>query len=52
MLSADSLRAVARRIGVSENTAKPQLRSIFDKTATHRQGQLVKLLMGLASTRA
>lgn len=26
------------------------LQSVFEKTPTHRQAQLVKLLMGLAST--
>jgi DNA-binding CsgD family transcriptional regulator/PAS domain-containing protein len=52
MLSGDALDRVALRMGVSENTVKTQLQSIYGKTGTHRQAQLVKLLMGLASTRA
>jgi DNA-binding CsgD family transcriptional regulator len=51
VLSGDSLEDIARRIGVSENTAKTQLQSVYGKTNTHRQAQLVKLLMGFASTR-
>lgn len=48
--SGDSLAAVAERLGVSENTAKAQLQTVFDKTGTHRQAQLVKLLLSLSST--
>jgi DNA-binding CsgD family transcriptional regulator len=46
----ESLPAVAARLGVSENTAKTQLQSVFDKTGTHRQAQLVKLILSLSST--
>jgi len=48
--AAESLATVAERLGVSENTAKSQLQSIYEKTGTHRQAQLVKLLLSLAST--
>jgi DNA-binding CsgD family transcriptional regulator len=45
----ETLAAVAKRLRVSESTVKTQLQSIFDKTQTRRQVQLVKLLIGLAS---
>lgn len=35
---------VARELGVSRNTVKTQLRAIYLKTDTHRQGELIKLL--------
>ena len=52
LLSGDALERIGERLAVSENTIKTQLQSIFAKTQTHRQAQLVKLLMGLVSTRA
>lgn len=52
LLGGDSLDHVAATLGVSPNTVKTQLQGIFAKTDTHRQAQLVKLLMGLASDRA
>lgn len=52
LISGDPLAQIASRLSISENTVKTQLTSIFDKTQTHRQTQLVKLLMGLASTKA
>ena len=52
LLSGDPLARVAGRLGVSENTIKTQLQSIYEKTGTHRQAQLVKLLMGLGSQEA
>lgn len=51
LLCGDPIKEVARRLMVSENTVKTQLHSIFKKTQTDRQAQLVKLLMSLASTR-
>jgi DNA-binding CsgD family transcriptional regulator len=38
---------VARRLGVSRETARNQLKSIFAKTETHRQSELVALLSRL-----
>jgi DNA-binding CsgD family transcriptional regulator len=38
-------KAVARRRGISDATAKTQLSSIFEKTGTHRQAELVRLLL-------
>jgi DNA-binding CsgD family transcriptional regulator len=37
--------AAARRRGISGGTAKTQLASIFEKTGTHRQAELVRLLL-------
>ena len=42
--------AIARRLHVSESTVKTHLQSIFDKTQTRRQVQLIKLLVSLASS--
>ncbi|MGB6175730.1 MAG: hypothetical protein WBF43_05210 [Methylocella sp.] len=39
-------KAAARRRGISDATAKTQLSSIFEKTGTHRQAELVRLLIG------
>ncbi|HEX6803644.1 MAG TPA: LuxR C-terminal-related transcriptional regulator [Terriglobales bacterium] len=41
-------RAIAELIGVSANTLKTQLASIYRKTGTSRQGQLVRMLSQLA----
>ena len=38
-------REIADRFGVSVNTVQIQLARVFDKTATHRQTDLVRLLM-------
>ena len=48
----DTLSAIAAKLGVRETTVKTQLQSIFDKTQTRRQVQLVKLLVSLASSAA
>jgi DNA-binding CsgD family transcriptional regulator len=40
-----SPKHIAERLGVSKNTIRTQLRSLFDKTGTHRQGELVSLLV-------
>ena len=39
-------KAVAEKFQVSYETARSQLRSVYAKTDTHRQGQLVALLSG------
>lgn len=39
----------ARRIGVSRETARSQLKAVYAKTDTHRQSELVALLLRLAS---
>lgn len=38
------LKRAACELGISPNTAKSRLRSIFEKTGTHRQAELVSLL--------
>jgi integral membrane sensor domain MASE1/DNA-binding CsgD family transcriptional regulator len=40
-----SLKQVAERLGICENTAKTHLQHIFSKTNTSRQSELVHLLM-------
>jgi DNA-binding CsgD family transcriptional regulator len=42
------LRSFATRHSLSINTVRPYLRSVFDKTGTHRQAELVRLLAGLS----
>jgi DNA-binding CsgD family transcriptional regulator len=44
LASGVSLTEAAERFGVTHNTVRAQLRSIFDKTDTHRQADLVRLL--------
>lgn len=40
-----SIEEVAQTLGVSQNTARVHLRSLFRKTATRRQAELVRLLV-------
>jgi len=40
-----SLEEASEELGVSRTTVRTQLQSIFDKTETHRQGELVRLLL-------
>lgn len=47
LLSGDSLALIAQRLGISHETARSHLGSIFEKTGTHRQAQLVRLLASL-----
>ncbi len=42
----ETLAAVAEARGVSVSTARTQLKSVFVKTGTHRQAELVALLVG------
>jgi DNA-binding CsgD family transcriptional regulator len=42
------LHSFAARHRLSINTVRPYLRSVFDKTGTHRQAELVRLLAGLS----
>src|SRR5208283_210124 len=48
ILKGDGRAAAARRRGISDATAKTQLASIFDKTGTHRQAELIRLLLDAA----
>lgn len=45
ILNGNGRKAAARRRGVSDATAKTQLSSIFEKTGTHRQAELIRLLL-------
>lgn len=46
----DPLAAAAASHGIAESTARSHLARIFEKTGTHRQAELVKLLVSLAAT--
>jgi DNA-binding CsgD family transcriptional regulator len=48
MLEGCSLTEAAERCGVTHNTAKSELKIIFSKTQVRRQGELIRLLMGMA----
>jgi DNA-binding CsgD family transcriptional regulator len=45
ILEADGLQPAARRLGISLATAHTHLAHVFDKTGTHRQAELVRLLL-------
>lgn len=49
LLAGHTPATIAAALQSSENTVKKHLQSIFDKTGTSRQAELMKLLMGLAS---
>lgn len=50
--SGHGLETVADKLGVSYETARNQLKSIFAKTETHRQSELVALLTRLSNGRS
>ena len=52
IVKGDGREAAARRRGISVATARAQLSSIFEKTGTHRQAELVHLLLELTSERS
>jgi DNA-binding CsgD family transcriptional regulator len=45
VLKADGLQAAANRLGISLTTARTHLSHVFDKTGTHRQAELVRLIL-------
>jgi DNA-binding CsgD family transcriptional regulator len=45
VLKADGLKAAADRLGISLTTARTHLAHVFDKTGTHRQAELVRLIL-------
>jgi DNA-binding CsgD family transcriptional regulator len=51
ILKGDGRKAAARRCGISDATAKSHLSSIFEKTGTHRQAELVRFLLDAADRR-
>ena len=51
LLKGDGRKSAARRRGIADNTARTQLSSIFDKTGTHRQAELIRLLLDATDAR-
>ncbi|ESZ22319.1 hypothetical protein X737_02400 [Mesorhizobium sp. L48C026A00] len=49
--SGHGVEAAADELGVSYETGRNQLKSVFAKTQTHRQSELVALLTRLSSGR-
>lgn len=47
-----SMEEAALHLGVTRNTVRSQLQSVFTKTGTNRQGDLVRLLLSSAATLA
>lgn len=45
LISGNSLSVIGEKLRVSRETLKSQLRSLFHKTETHRQGELIALLL-------
>ncbi|MCR4267429.1 hypothetical protein [Nitratireductor sp. ZSWI3] len=43
----DGLQSVADELAVSLSTARTQLQKVFEKTGTHRQAELVRLLLNI-----
>jgi DNA-binding CsgD family transcriptional regulator len=52
LLQHGSPAEIAHVLSVGESTIRSQLKAIFEKTNTHRQADLVKLLMGIAKSEA
>jgi DNA-binding CsgD family transcriptional regulator len=50
ILKGDGRKAAAQRCAISDGTAKTYLANIFEKTGTHRQAELIRLLVGVAGT--
>lgn len=48
LLHGHTLQETAQRLHLGENTVKTHLKQLFTKTDTHRQPQLIRLLMRLA----
>jgi DNA-binding CsgD family transcriptional regulator len=51
ILKGDGRLAAARRLGISDTTAKTHLSNIFEKTGTRRQAELVRLILDTADAR-
>jgi DNA-binding CsgD family transcriptional regulator len=50
LLDGNSLAEAADQHKIAEQTARTQLKKIFQKTSTRRQGELIRLLAGIAAT--
>jgi DNA-binding CsgD family transcriptional regulator len=44
LLTGESVRSAAAALGITYESARSHLKSIFHKTGTHRQGELIVLL--------
>jgi DNA-binding CsgD family transcriptional regulator len=51
LLREESLEAGAENLGVAMGTARNQLKAVYQKTDTHRQGQLIALIARLSKPR-
>jgi len=49
LVSGGALTAVARQLRIGHETVRSHLKSIFAKTGTHRQGELIALVLALSS---
>ena len=49
LAAGDDLRTAAARLDITYGTARTRLAEIFQKTGTHRQGELVSLLLAIAA---
>jgi DNA-binding CsgD family transcriptional regulator/PAS domain-containing protein len=47
VLQGEGVKPIAEQLGVSQATVKTHLQKVFDKTDTHRQAQLVRLLLAI-----
>jgi DNA-binding CsgD family transcriptional regulator len=47
-MTVDTVKDVARDLGISANTVKKHLSAVYEKTGCARQAQLIRLLMSLA----
>ena len=45
MAGGGPLKAAAERLGIGRETARSQLKQVYAKTGTHRQAELVRLLL-------
>ena len=51
LCAGETISGASVQIGISETTAKTQLASLFQKTSTNRQADLVRLLISLSADR-
>lgn len=49
VLNGGGVKDIADRMSLSQATVKTHLQHVFDKTGTHRQSDLIRLLLGLRS---
>lgn len=49
LVNGRSIKESARKLGITEGTIRNHLKQVFRKTGTHRQGELIALLLGGAN---